>query len=183
MKMNGQVKETLLARININRFSNYRKLIRVTARVLNMYQKEPKPSCRNACNELRPADIKKAEIALYVEAQSFTKEHLSQGEMKRLCHVIREDGVIVVGGRVENWFKYRYDDEELVVLPYNHRLSRLLAEYIHMDGGHLEVAATVSKIRFGYPKSENWFNPLGLVVSSAIKEISCLQNKEWPLFL
>ena len=147
MKMNGQVKETLLGRVNIHRFTNYRKLIRVTARVLNMYQKEPKPSCRNACNELRPADIKKAEIAWYVEAQSVIKEHLSQGELKRLCPVIREDGVVVVTGRVEKWFKYRYDDEELVVLPYNHRLSRLFAEYIHMDGGHLGVAATVSKIR------------------------------------
>ena len=75
------------------------------------------------------------------------KEVISKGEMKRLCPITRDDGVIVVGGRAEKWFRYRYDDEALVLLPYDHRFSRLFAEYTHKEGGHLGVAATVSKIR------------------------------------
>ena len=34
-----------------------------------------------------------------------------------------------------------------MLLPYNHRFSRLFAEYTHKEGGHLGVATTVSKIR------------------------------------
>ena len=34
-----------------------------------------------------------------------------------------------------------------MLLPYRHRFSRLFAEYTHKEGGHLGVAATVSKIR------------------------------------
>ena len=69
MKYDAQVEETLLSRIDLNRFSNYQRLLRVTARVLAMYQKEPKLSFTNAVN------------------------------MKRLCPTTRNDGVIVVGGR------------------------------------------------------------------------------------
>ena len=59
----------------------------------------------------------------------------------------RADGVILVGGRAEKWFRYRYDDEALVLLPYSHKVSRLFAEYTHKEGGHLGITATVSKIR------------------------------------
>ena len=47
----------------------------------------------------------------------------------------------------EKLFRFIYDNEALVLLPYNHRFSRLFAEYTHKEGGHLGIAATVSKIR------------------------------------
>ena len=61
--------------------------------------------------------------------------------------MFRDDGLLVVGGRAEKWFNFRYDNELLVLLPYKHTISKLFAEYIHEEGGHLGVSATVSKIR------------------------------------
>ena len=147
MKIDAQLEETLSSRIDLNRFSNYQKLLRVTARVLAMYQKAPIPSFRNVNIELTQDSIKKAEFFWYLDAQKMIKEQISRGEMKRLCPVIRDDGIVVVGGRAEKWFRFRYDDETLVLLPYKHRFSKLFAENIHKEGGHLGVAATVSKIR------------------------------------
>eukprot|EP00794_Sanderia_malayensis_P021204 gene21204-23286_t len=48
-----QRSDSLINRIDINRFSSYRRLIRVTARVVAMYKKSPKASFRNVANVCR----------------------------------------------------------------------------------------------------------------------------------
>ena len=52
MKCDAQVEESLASRINLNRFSSHQRLLRVTARVLAMYQKEPKLSFTNPVDAL-----------------------------------------------------------------------------------------------------------------------------------
>ena len=49
-----------------------------------------------------------------------------------------------------------YDNNEVILLPYEHRFTRLYAEYTHRKGHH-GVATTVSKIRkrFWIPKIHN----------------------------
>ena len=49
MLQSGIEPETLATRINIDRFSSYWKLIRVTGRVLAIYKREPNISLKNAC--------------------------------------------------------------------------------------------------------------------------------------
>ena len=61
MKCDAQVEETLASRIDLNRFSSYQRLLRVTARVLAMYQKEAKLSFTNAVDALIYINIKIAE--------------------------------------------------------------------------------------------------------------------------
>ena len=63
MKYDAQVEETLSSRIDLNRFSNYQRLLRVTATVLAMYQKEPKLSFTNAVNMLTHVNTEKADIS------------------------------------------------------------------------------------------------------------------------
>ena len=58
----------------------------------------------------------------------------------------RDDGIIVVGGRIPKSAESSYDEQELTLMPYTHRLSRLYAERLH-NRGHAGVSATVSKIR------------------------------------
>ena len=58
----------------------------------------------------------------------------------------RDDGIIVVGGRIPKSAESSYDDQELTLMPYTHRQSRLYAERLH-NRGHAGVSATVSKIR------------------------------------
>ena len=57
-------KDTLASRIDISKYSSFSKLMTVTARVLAMYQRHPKPSFKNATKLLEPNDITKAECFL-----------------------------------------------------------------------------------------------------------------------
>ena len=54
-----EVKDTLASKINIDRYSDFGKLIRVTARILAMYQRKPKSSFKHATKSLTPSDITK----------------------------------------------------------------------------------------------------------------------------
>ena len=62
-------KDTLASRINIDRYSDFGKLIRVTARILTMYQRKPKCSFKHAGQSLTPRDIAKAEKFWIMKAQ------------------------------------------------------------------------------------------------------------------
>ena len=68
-----EVKDTLASKINIDRYSDFGKLIRVTARILAMYQRKPKSSFKHATKSLTPSDITKAENFWIMEAQ---KKHV-----------------------------------------------------------------------------------------------------------
>ena len=73
-------------------------------------------------------------------------EDLKKGGYKRLCPRRCDDGIYVVGGRGQRWMEMSYNKHELVLLPYEHRFSRLYAEHVHRRG-HLGVLSTTSKIR------------------------------------
>lgn len=147
MSLDGEKEETLSDRIDLDRFSKYWRLVRTTARVLAMYKRSPKLSLYNASNDLNSNDIGKAENFWFLEAQKSMKAKLLKGDFNRLCPTTNEDGIVVVGGRAEKWFRHRFDKETLVLLPYQHRFTKLYAEQMHIDGGHLAEAATISKIR------------------------------------
>ena len=90
--------------------------------------------------------------------------------MQRLCPKIREDGVVVISGRVEKWMKISYDHQDLILLPYSHPLSKLYAEYVHKKD-HLGIASTASKIRLHF-----WITNLHRLVKSI--ENTCIQCRK-----
>ena len=47
-------------RIDLSRFSSYQRLLRVTARVLAIYDKSSKSSFKNVCKQLTAHDLEKA---------------------------------------------------------------------------------------------------------------------------
>ena len=51
--------DTLAGRIDISKYSNYNKLLRVTARIMKLYDRNPKSSLKNATNDLTPHDVEK----------------------------------------------------------------------------------------------------------------------------
>ena len=91
--------DTFAGRININKYSNFGKLLRVTARVLAMYKKTPQATFKNVTKELIPEDITNAERFLILQAQKSMHEDLKKGGYKRLRPRRRDDGIYVVGGR------------------------------------------------------------------------------------
>ena len=161
-KPDEAVNDSLAKRINIDRFSTYNKLIHTTARILAMYNKTHKMTFKNASRPLTPDDISKAETFWIHEAQKSMQRDIDKGKYKRLCPRRRDDGIYVVGGRGERWIEMSYNKTEVILLPYQHRLSRLYAEHIHRRG-HLGFLATASKVR-----SRFWITKL-LTLTKSIK--------------
>ena len=133
------VNDTTSPEIDITRYSSYTKLIRVTARVLAVGQRNPRPSLKNAAKTLTPADIERAEIFWIRKAQESLKEQVIEGKFKRLCPRTREDGIIVVGSRAAKWMQMSYNQHEVILLAHDHRFSRLYTEHIHKQA-HQGVA-------------------------------------------
>ena len=138
--------ESLAARIDISRYSNYTRLLRVTARVLAVFQKKRTPSLSNALLAPQAEDLEAAEMFWIREAQKSIKQDLEEGKYRRLCPKTRADGIVVVGSRAEEWLEMSYNNCEVILLPYKHRFSRLYVEFVHKQG-HLGTAATTSKTR------------------------------------
>ena len=101
MMANTKPKDSLAVRIDISRYSDYTRLVRVTAGVLAMFRTDYKPSFRNAARVLETTDVTKAERFWILQAQETTLSDMKRGRFRRLCPRVREDGIIVVGGRAE----------------------------------------------------------------------------------
>ena len=67
--VNVSVKDNLASRIKIERFSDYKRLLRVTARILKLYRREPKATFKNARQEITSKDVETAEVFWIKEAQ------------------------------------------------------------------------------------------------------------------
>ena len=158
--VNVTVLDSLASRINMEAYSDILRLMRVTARILSLYKRSPKVSLKNALSYSSKKDLDAAEYFWVKEAQSiFTDEDL-EGKFRRLSPRRQEDGVIVGGQRAEKWMHMTYNEEKLILLPYNHPFSRLYSRFIHYQH-HLGVAATISKIRLKY-----WIVNLSKMVKS-----------------
>lgn len=139
--------------IDILRFSCYYRLLRVTARITTICTNTSKPSLKNIAGPVEARSVVKAEMLWIKEAQKSLQKPFRNGEFSRLCARKRSDGVIVVGGRIPKSSSPSYDEQELILMPHDHRVSRLYAERVH-SRGHDGVSTTVSKIRsrFWIPK-------------------------------
>ena len=85
------IKDNMVTRININNYSHYKRLLRVTVRVLSMYHTDPKPTFFNVKREPTAEDLMKAEDLWINEAQRNMQEELKAGKYKCLCPRLRKD--------------------------------------------------------------------------------------------
>ena len=65
--VNVSVKDNLASRIKIERFSDYN--LRVTARILKLYRREPKATFKDARQEITSKDVETAEVFWIKETQ------------------------------------------------------------------------------------------------------------------
>ena len=82
--VNASVEDSLAARIDIEKFSEYNRLLRVTARVLKLYERNPRLTFKNATQDLHSKDIERAEIFWIRQAQKTMDKHVKDGKYKRL---------------------------------------------------------------------------------------------------
>ena len=163
--------ETLANRMNIERFLSYMKLICTTARVLSFYQRKPMLSFRNALLSPTSKDLEHAATFWILDAQGQFTEKMIQEKFCKLSPRLREDGIFVVGTRVEKWLNETYNENGLVLLPVDHRLSKLYSMFIH-NICHSGVATTVSKIRRRY-----WIVNLTKLVKSIVNKCVLCRSK------
>ena len=90
-----------------------------------MYKRKPKVTFKNVAASLIYDDILNAEKFWIVEAQIEMQNDIKKVGYKRLCPRKREDGIYVVGHRVQNWVEMSYNKCEIILLPYSHHFSRL----------------------------------------------------------
>ena len=151
--VDGAVLETLESRIDIKHFSKFQLLINTTARVIKLYEQysrlKQETAVKQYIPEITPDDQEKAKKLWVVDSQKQLKASVDEGKYVRLCPRY-ENGVIVVGGRTERWMSSTWNRQNFVLLPHDHHLAYLIVLYKHQQGGHLGVAATISRVRMKY---------------------------------
>ena len=133
--------------LNPKNFSNWEKLIRVTAYCQRFgnnirYAKKDPPKLRR--EELKPAECKEAENYWIREAQ----RELVVTDYPNLSPFIK-DGLIRVGSRL-NKSQLPYEQVNPVLLPKHHHVSSLIMENAHMKVKHAGRERTLCESRAKY---------------------------------
>lgn len=143
----------------VEKYSNWHRLMRATAWMLKFI--EYLRSKQNPVDRfLTYQDLKNAERVLVRRTQSdaFHEElnalHASNqvpnhSKLRRLFPILREDKVIVVGGRLEN-AQITEAQKHPIVLPANHKITRLIFEDCHQALLHCGPQALLAHIRQKY---------------------------------
>ena len=132
--------ETFASRIDATRFSKWPRLRAVTARILYLYRKYGSSS---EVEEISYVDSQAAEILWIKEAQS----SIDSKRCINLKPAKDDNGVWRVGVRTERWIASTWNRQKFILLPKDAHVSVLIARYLHESGGHLGVAASISKVR------------------------------------
>ena len=139
--------------VDSNRFSSWKKLVRVMAWVLRIKRKFlPKLKQTNASQmcqgPLSVQELEKGRKHVIKHAQRSLQHRLVKNEFKMLSPFVDDEGIIRVGGCV-NKAIVSYETKHPVLLPHDHVVSCLIMQEAHRCG-HPGVATTVAKTRTNY---------------------------------
>ena len=151
--------------IDCQRYSSYDKLIAVTARIMAVFKKRPKPSLKNIATPLERIEINEAERNWILASQADLSTHLKPEALNRLC-AREENGIVIVGTRLENWETITYDNQYPVLLSAKSPFAKLYVMKIH-NTGHLGVSS-VMQWYGGNTGSSDYVNLLSRSVSSVL---------------
>ena len=170
--------------INCQKFSSWKRLVRVTAYTLRLIwslRAQHHNKTHPEENHMKPKEgplslqeLQKAEDHWIKESQKSVSDHLRKGEFKMFSPYTYSDGIVWVGGRVDKAL-VAYETRHSALLPREHWISLLITRHVHQCG-HTAVVATVAKTRrrFWILKAHD----LAKTVKS--RWMNCL-NAVWPL--
>ena len=95
---------------------------------------------------LAPQELEEAEKYWVKESQKTLHDRLKKGELQKLSPFKDENGVIRVGGRVDEAALVSYDSKHPTVLLRGHWISSLITRHLHQIGP-TGGATTVAKVR------------------------------------
>ncbi|XP_047499242.1 uncharacterized protein LOC125046242 [Penaeus chinensis] len=132
--------------IDVNRYSDYYKLLRVTCRVMNVFKYK---SFKGILRSPTVQGITDAEILWVKEVQKSMTDW--ETRFKRLGPSI-ERGVIVVGQRISKWLKDNWNQENFMLIPNKHPVTRLYISCLHkVDHAGIETILCKIQRKFWIP--------------------------------
>ena len=128
--------------LRIDDFSNYDKLLRVTARLLRAAEERT----LSVIGLPPEADqIEKAETFwVKLVQQEFSRNW--EIRFKRLGPSITDQGILTVGKRISKWLKQNWNQDCFVLLPNNHPFTTLLIQKLHKQN-HGGVENTLARLQ------------------------------------
>ncbi|XP_071136608.1 uncharacterized protein [Mytilus edulis] len=131
--------------IDLNRFSNVSKMLRVTSIILDIAKHR---SFKGAANRISAGNIQRAEMIWIKHIQkSLPKDSLVR--YRRLGVQTNSDGIITVGQRMQEWMKRTWNQTEFILLPNSHPFIKLIVASFHSED-HSGVDTTLAKLRSRY---------------------------------
>ena len=135
--------------IDVNKFSSWKKLVRVTAYVLRFAElRRKEKSSKSEDDQLSAEEIKSAERYWILKAQG-TIDEKTWKQAEKLAPFKDESGIFRIRGRLENMELFDEERKHPILLPKDHKISQLIVEEIHrtkcVHSGHLRVMAEVRK--------------------------------------
>lgn len=136
--------------INPQRFSSWRRLIRVTALIQRLARRirARRSGGQRQSGPLTPSELQEAEALWLKRAQKSLHSRMQKKEFDALSPFVDNKGVIRVGGRVDNAV-VSCDSKHPALLLYELSISLLITRHMHQCG-HGGVASTTAKIRARY---------------------------------
>ena len=129
--------------IDIERFSKYKVLLRVTARVRSVFAGTP--SLKNVAQIPSRESIDYAERMWILDAQLTIRSSVKSRTLERLG-AKEINGVMVVGARIESWEEHTYNRKNPILLKSDCYLAKLYAQHIH-DTCHLGISSVAVKVQ------------------------------------
>ena len=130
-----------LVLLDINKMKSYSYLLRVTARIIRVFEQR---SLMN--NVLSVKCVEQAEVYWLKQSMHRTRELLNKGHLKSLRPREDENGVIVMSSRAVKGFKLNYNRDTFPILCPNDPLSLLWMREVHCEE-HSGVVKSLAKSR------------------------------------
>ena len=116
--------------IKTERFSKYLILIGTTARITSILETRTY-SLLNLRKDVTTDGYEQAKMICVKECHLGFNENDMKSKYVRLCPQKLENGSWVVSGRTENWMEISDNKQNVALVPFNFKFSRLYGEFVH----------------------------------------------------
>ena len=137
--------------IALDNFNSYTKLLRVTARVIQLKKQKTL-----AAIETEPTvqQVISAEVLWIRHVQKQLLAIDWQTRFRRLGPSMNSNGLIVVGQRMSKWLKDNWNQDSFILLPACHKFTKLYIHHVHsIDHAGVEVTLAKVQSKFWVPGS------------------------------
>ena len=150
LQYNINIIQTVTPVMDIDRVSCYKRMIKTTAIIICISKKK---TFKGILNTLTSDDMKEAEMYWVRMAQSEFREDWNK-RFKRLGPSKDEKDIIVVGERISNWLKDNWNQSKFILLPQNHRFTRLYIAHLHnIDHGGVDLTLAKLQSKYWVPRA------------------------------